>query len=69
MSEDQFLVLASMFRTMIRSQVLVEAEIRSLKDEVNALKNELARLHQVGESVDCKLEQLNKVGKKIEKKL
>lgn len=57
MQEEQFLALASMFRTMVKSQVLVEAEIRNLKDEVSNLKAELARLRQVGESVDCKIEK------------
>lgn len=69
MNDEQFLVLASMLKTMIRSQMLLEAQVTDLKNEVSNLKAELARLHQVGESVDEKLGTMNKIGKKIEKKL
>ena len=62
MSEEQFLILASMLRTVLRGQVAMEAEIASLKVEIE-------RLRQVGASVDQKLEKMDKLGRKISKKL
>ena len=62
MSEEQFLILASMLRTVLRGQVAMEAEIASLKVEIE-------RLRQVGSEVDQKLEKMDKLGRKISKKL
>ena len=69
MNDEQFLVLASMMRTVIRGQMEAEARIASLRNEVSDLKAEIARLHQVGSEVDKKLEKMDKLGRKISKKL
>lgn len=62
MSDEQFLVLVSMLKGIIRGQMTMEEEIASLKVEID-------RLRQVGSSVDQKLEKMDKLGRKISKKL
>ena len=62
MNDEQFLVLVAMIASL-------KNDIASLNNEVASLKNELARLHQVGVEVDEKLGEMNKIGRKISKKL
>ena len=61
MSEEQFLVLVSALKAMVHGQRAMAAEVSNLRNEVESLKAEVARLNNAGSEVD----KMNKLGRKI----